>query len=202
MMRDQTQPATVHDADLALARAATQGDVAARRQVADRLLDRTRITVRCLVGPDPDADDIVQLCLIRVLRSLGTYEGRSRLEHWADRIVVRRALRLVQRARPRRRREVQLEEPPEQGTAPGELEDRLTRQEIWRRLAHQLQRLTPERRVVVLLRLVHDHPVAEIAEITGAPLNTVRDRLRVGRKQLRKMIAGDPVLAEWMETRR
>jgi len=48
--------------------------------------------------------------------------------------------------------------------------------------------------VVVALSLLHDHSLAEIAEITGAPLNTVRDRLQTGRRKLRRYILNDPEL--------
>jgi DNA-directed RNA polymerase specialized sigma24 family protein len=34
--------------------------------------------------------------------------------------------------------------------------------------------------------------------MTGAPVNTVRDRLRVGRKQLKKKILTDPSLQDWV----
>jgi RNA polymerase sigma-70 factor (ECF subfamily) len=42
--------------------------------------------------------------------------------------------------------------------------------------------------------------LAELAEATGAPLNTVRSRLRLGKEALRRRIQGDPVLAEELET--
>ena len=42
--------------------------------------------------------------------------------------------------------------------------------------------------------------LAEMAEATGAPLNTVRSRLRLGKEALRRRIEGDPALAEELET--
>ena len=187
--------------DRELARAAAAGDRQARRVLLDRLLDRVRITVSCLNGGAADTDDLVQVSLIQILRSIGSFRGVSRLETWADRIAVRTAMRLIKSRR--RRPEVALDRVSvdQADTGPGP-EGELARRQISRRLAALLGRLSPERRSVVTLCLVHEYRVSEIAEITGAPLNTVRDRLRVGRKQLRKMIAGDPVLADWMETRR
>jgi RNA polymerase sigma-70 factor (ECF subfamily) len=67
-----------------------------------------------------------------------------------------------------------------------------------RHLARQLGRLSPERRSVLVLRLVHGYAVDEIAELTGAPLNTVRDRLARGRRQLRGMLEKDPAFAGWV----
>jgi len=194
MMELTTQRSTPTEADLALTQAAAQGNQQARRALADRLLDRTRSTVRILVGANPDADDIAQLCLLEVLRSAGNFKGQGRLERWADRIVVRRTMRLLRRGRPKMQREVPSEALLEDAAAELDLEDELGRRQVWRRLAALLQKLSPERRVVVALSLLHDHSLAEIAEITGAPLNTVRDRLQTGRKKLRKYILNDPEL--------
>ena len=41
--------------------------------------------------------------------------------------------------------------------------------------------------------------VAEIAEATGAPLQTVRSRLRLARRALRLRLAAEPTLLELLE---
>jgi len=197
-MERLTQNADDHALDRELARAAAAGDPKARRELLDRLLDRVRTTVRYLNAGAADTDDLVQVSLVQILRSAGSFRGASRLETWADRITVRTAMRMI-KAR-RRRPEVALEDLPVDQPGGVDPEDRLSRRQVSEHLAVLLGRLSPERRTVVTLCLVHDYRVTEIAEITGAPLNTVRDRLRVGRKQLRKMIASDSVLADWMET--
>jgi len=198
MMETKAKTLAAADQDLALTRAAAQGEARAKRELADRLLDRTRALVRSLVADDPDADDMVQLCLIRVIRSAATFRGQSRLERWSDRIVVRTALRLIRRRRPQLLADETLEDTP----AGLDLEDELGRRQIWQRMAVLLQKLTPERRAAIVLRLLHDYRVAEIAEIMGTPLNTVRSRLRAGRKQLQKQIRNDPVLKDCLPWRK
>ena len=76
------------DSDRALALAAAAHDAAARRRVVERLLDRVRTTVYYLAPAHPDADDMVQMALVEVLRGLGGFRGDARLETWADRINV------------------------------------------------------------------------------------------------------------------
>ena len=88
--------------DLALARAAGRGEAQACRELAERLLRRVRLTVTYLAAGDRDADDLMQVSLIEILRVAGTYRGESSLERWADRIAVRTALRALKQ---RRRRE-------------------------------------------------------------------------------------------------
>ena len=100
-MSDRVAPAVmmVDMDDLALTRAAAQGNDAARRILARRLLERTRATIRYLVGDGPDAPDLVQSCMLEILRSTHTYRGEAKLETWADRVAVRTALRLLRQMR-------------------------------------------------------------------------------------------------------
>jgi RNA polymerase sigma-70 factor (ECF subfamily) len=78
---------------------------------------------------------------------------------------------------------------------------RETRLMVRHQLARSLSCLSEAQRGVVVLRLVHGYSIAEIAEMTGVPVNTVRDRLRVGRKRLRGRIARDPLLKDWVAKR-
>ena len=57
----------------------------------------------------------------------------------------------------------------------------------------------PERRLVVVMRLVLGCSIAEIAAQTEMKPNTVRDRLAKGRAQLREGFFADPVLNELAE---
>jgi RNA polymerase sigma-70 factor, ECF subfamily len=183
--------------DLALARRAAQGDDAARRLIAQRLFQRVRTTVRYLASAHPDADDFVQVALLEVLRSLGTFRAETKLESWADRIVVRTALRMIKRQR-RQAEVITLFGDREPGASSG---DGSPLQLLRRRVQALVSRLSPERQAVTVLQLVHGYSVHEIAELVGAPVNTVRDRLRVGKSQLRKFILKDPALKAYGKAR-
>ena len=193
-------PATHHDdttrreADLRLAQRAADGDRGAQEEVVIRVMARVRATVGYLLGPTQESDDIIQQVLIEIVRGVHTYAGFARLETWADRIAVRTTMRAIKRHR-WRERVVRLwpGELPEVADEGGMDDEVMVR----RRLASVLQKIAPERRVALVLRLVHEYSVREIAELTNAPLNTVRDRLRVGREALRKAARRDPVLGEW-----
>jgi RNA polymerase sigma-70 factor (ECF subfamily) len=165
------------------------------RLLAERLLDRVRATVHYLVAADPDADDLVQLAMVEILRSVAGFRGESRLETWADRITIRTTMRGLGK---RRRRQARLTCESVDELAPVEEQEReLSRRLLRRRLARALGRLSPERRVAVVLRHVHGYSVQEIAELTDAPINTVRDRLRKGVKRLRGLTRTDPLLRDW-----
>jgi RNA polymerase sigma-70 factor (ECF subfamily) len=178
--------------------AAATGDPSALRRLADLLLDRVALTVRYLAGPDPDADDYVQMSMIEILRSVGSFRGESSLETWAEKIAVRTTMRQLKHRR-WRGQIVEFDPAPDAvSRAPG-ADQRLARTALAERLAAHVGTLTPERREVVALRLVLGHSIEEIAELTGAKINTVRDRLAVARRQLRSKIARDPVLREAKE---
>ncbi|NJK31187.1 MAG: DUF134 domain-containing protein [Deltaproteobacteria bacterium] len=58
-----------------------------------------------------------------------------------------------------------------------------------------LDALSDERREALILRHVFDHSIDDIAELTGVSRNTVKDRLRVAREQIRKLIHRAEVIA-------
>ncbi|MDD5307682.1 MAG: RNA polymerase sigma factor [Deltaproteobacteria bacterium] len=191
-----------HADDLRLAQAAATRDAAAARELLGRVLDRVRATIRYVSGDDRDQDDMVQLALVEILRSAGAYKGIGALSAWVDRIAVRTALKQLARRR-RRERVVALEDgtdaPPPESWAADEEHARLA---MRRRLAHHLGALTAERRAVVTLRMVHGYGIDDIAEMTGAPRNTVRDRLAHGRRELERRLTRDPVFRHWVESGR
>lgn len=181
--------------DLELASAAGRGDQRAARRLAERLFERVRTTVHYLAAGDRDADDMAQQALVSVLKAAGSYRGECRLERWADRIVVRTAMRQLKRRRFREQIVEISDDPPSRASA--DQEEQAARRQMRRRLSRLLTRLKPERRSVVILHWVHGYSIPEVAELTETPLNTVRDRLRTAKKQLRKSIMKDPVMKDW-----
>jgi RNA polymerase sigma-70 factor, ECF subfamily len=180
--------------DRALARAAATGDRRARAALIDRLMDRIRRTASYMVSSRAEAEDLAQIALLEVLGSAGSFRGESSLDQWADRIVVRV---ISQHFRKRTRREglfSRFFHPP---SPTNTLEKEISLKEARGRITHHLDALTPDRRTAFVLHHVLDYSVEEISDLTDAPVNTVRGRLREGRKQLRKRALSDPTLREW-----
>jgi RNA polymerase sigma-70 factor (ECF subfamily) len=133
---------------------------------------------------------------VELLRSLDGYRGAGTLESWAGRIAFRTVMRSLKR---RRRWERGLDGTADDATEPrpGPEAETLRRQ-AWERLVAGLRRVPEERRATLLLRLVEEHSVAEIAKLTEVSVNTVKDRLRTGLRELRALFARDRVLGEMM----
>jgi RNA polymerase sigma-70 factor (ECF subfamily) len=178
--------------DAELAQSATSSAVA-REVLARRLEPRVRKLAAALLrrNSSSDADDATQLALLEILRAAPSYRGDSKLEAWADRIAVRTTIRF---ARERRLAAVR--------TAPDvDLDELPQRTRTYERLAEELARpildyldeLPEARRTALVLRHAMGYSVEEIAELTGASVNTVKDRLLQGREQIRKMVRREQV---------
>ena len=152
------------------------------------LLPRLRRLSRALAGAGADADDLVQLCVERALRSRDSWTPGTRLDSWAF-TIMRRIWIDETRARARRAR---FSEPAELGetrpdpTAPS-LETRLAADEVERAMA----RLPEDQRLAVALVLVEGLSYREAAEVMDVPQGTLTSRLGRGRQALMDMLNGD-----------
>ncbi|MDJ0762866.1 MAG: RNA polymerase sigma factor [Myxococcota bacterium] len=185
-----------YESELVLAQTAASGDKNAQRDLINAVVDQVRRTASYLANPERDADDLAQVALIQILNSVKAFRGECSLRYWADRITVRTAMK---QARKRQRRDKLWGTsnfnhlPPARG-----LEECLAQDQIRLRIAGHLKKLSTDRRTAIVLHHIQGYGISEIAEMTGTPVNTVRDRLRVGRKQLKKRILADRSLKEWL----
>ena len=183
--------------DVDIATMAARGDLSAKRVMVDRLFSKVRTTVHYIAPRDRDADDIVQLSLIEILSAAGGFRGECRMEVWAYRIVVRTAIRhLRHRSSHHRLMDPETSPPPMDPHTPEEWAEQA---QLRARLKILLDKLPVAQRTAVVFRFVHGLTAAEIGDIMDIPLNTARERLRVGRKRLRKLIKRDDVLSVWIE---
>ena len=131
-----------------------------------------------------DAGDVHQEAWLRVVRSVSSYRGGN-FRAWLWRIVRNIAIDRARLARP----QVSLDEPfgeAEDGqTALDMLEseaasvfERMEERERAEFLRKEIMTLPQPQREVVLLRIDAEMTFAEIAALTGAPLNTVLGRMR------------------------
>ena len=176
-----------YEADQALMRRVAAGDPRAQRVLAQRLAPRIQRLAARLLSGHPDADDAAQNALVEVLKSAHTYAERARLERWADRVAARTILRFARE----QRRPWRLRSSIEVDDVATASNDEHLNDETPKRLTTYLARLSDQRREVLMLKHGLDYTTEEIAELVGAPVGTVKDRLVAARKQLRKLIQRD-----------
>jgi len=145
----------------------------------DRLVGLARLVCR----DGSDAGDAVQAGLEQAWRQRDSLRDEERLRPWLDRIVVRESIRVGRSRRSWFGRVFGLT--PEVGWV--EPADRVAGQmPAWTALRAAFSGLNPEQRAVIALHLYLGYSVAETAELVGAPLETVRSRLRLAKDHLRR----------------
>jgi len=165
-------------------------------EVYEAWFDYVFRTVRRLGVADAAVDDVVQEIFVVVHRRLPDFEGRSKLKTWLFGITFR-VVREHRRATARRARgsgpRVDDLELPSPRPGPGEAAERAQAARLVRAL---LDELDDDKREVFVLAELEGMTAPEIAEITGAKLNTVYSRLRAARglfeRALRRRHRGDP----------
>ncbi len=168
-----------------------RGEPAAGRELALRLMPRCKRVVRAIVGAHPDSDDIVQQCLVDVLRGAGSFRGESTIETWATRICVRRTMKAAAKAR-RLADDIESTDEVSADDVAAEAEAaQLLREALPRPLPEYLDALPDVHREALVLRYGFGYSVREIAALSGATPNTIKVRLYQALKKTRERIASD-----------
>jgi RNA polymerase sigma-70 factor, ECF subfamily len=173
-----------HDA---LARAALTQDPDAVRRFLLAIAPAIWRACRGVMGSrHADLEDTIQECFVDVTRGLPSYRFEGNLFGFVVKIAVRRALahrrRNVARVRTLQLLDDLHREAPLADASVGEIE----RAEVMRDL---IRRLRPIQAETLVMRVVLGFTVEEIALATEVSVNTVKTRLRLGKKSLRKLLA-------------
>ena len=152
-------------------------DAMFERMLEDRYLELLRLAV--LMARDlTEAQDALQTALERAWRGRDQLRDAARLDSWLKRIVVREVVR-------------RQTSPWARFTRPATVVDlsRLVSRDgdsdLGLDVLVAIARLPVAQRAVVVLHHYAGYPVDEIAAITGAPVETVRSRLRLAMAHLR-----------------
>ena len=168
------------ETDERLYRQMLNGDETALNELVGRY-HRPIYQFLCRYTADPAlADDMAQETFIRVLKYRGT--APRRFKSWIFAIAANLARDHFRSAGYRYEQTVELSDDiaiGQTGIPENHGED----------IAAALAQLSPEQRETIILRFYHDLQLDEIAEITGAPLGTVKSRLFHALKGLKGFLA-------------
>ena len=152
-----------------------------------------------LGGGHPDVQDVVQQSLIGLVRALPAFRGDCPPEGYAQTIAMRTALLARKRTRIARSRHDD-EAETDASPAPDDSPEETAVAERRRRLLRDLLLEIPEEQAEALaLRIMLGWSLEEVAQAAGAPLNTVRSRLRLAKEALRRRIEAAPDLYAALE---
>lgn len=144
-----------------------------------------RICLRIL-GHAHDAEDVTQEAFVAAFRSIGGYRGDGPLRGWLMRIATRQAYRRIAKRRPT----ADVTTVPEPVVADSREEPTrvLVAAERDSEVRAAVATLPEPYREVVALRFFGELSLAEVADATGRPLNTVKTHLRRGLERLRSIL--------------
>jgi RNA polymerase sigma-70 factor (ECF subfamily) len=168
------------------------GNTAAFGVLVRRYQDRLFNTVYRLVDNAEDAQDVVQEAFLNAYQSLDSFKGDSLFFTWLYRIAVNTAISHKRKQRVM----VRLDGGPNGESAiepldPSELSRpgySLEQAEQEKRVREALGRLSPEHRMVLVMKDMEGQKYETMAEILAVPIGTIRSRLHRARLELREVL--------------
>ncbi|MGH9935324.1 MAG: RNA polymerase sigma factor [Blastocatellia bacterium] len=155
------------------------------REAFDRLLRLVQAPlyryIFSLVGARALAEDILQEVFILIYRKVRWLREPELFRPWAYRIATREAFKHLKRER---RWSDKAEDESVLAELPAPPRDELAPELI----AQLVAKLSPASRAVIVLHYLHEMPLAEIAEVMGVAVGTVKSRLAYGLDLMRRQL--------------
>ena len=171
--------------DAELAALAQAGDREAFGELVKRYTASARRVAWAVLGNPDDADDAAQDGFLAALRHLGRYDSNRPFGPWLLRIVANAATDRLRRRRVRAAEAI----PPTIATGEPGPDREADRTALRAALRKALATLPERQRVAVVLYDVEGYTHAEIAEVLGIPVGTVRSHVFHARRALRTALA-------------
>lgn len=160
------------------------GDEGALTELIQLYSPRLRYYLRkMLPRKDSQAEDLLQETWCDAVRSLGSLRDAAAFPAWIYRIARDRAWQLLRKDRPAA--------PLAEADLPAAFQEPEFTAEDAAAVHAALAELPAQQREVLVLRFIEGLSYEEIADITAAPLGTVRSRLFYGKELLRQLLAKD-----------
>jgi RNA polymerase sigma factor (sigma-70 family) len=184
-----------------LAHAVERGDRAALKTFLSALIPHLLRVARRVLGPShPFVEDVAHDAAYAVVEQLPQFRGESSLLNFARRIAVLTAMNMRRRDAAQKR--ARLRDSADPDTLEAELESPEQRAQsgallpVIRELMDELPDAQAE---AFALNVILGYTAAEIAELSGAPLETVRSRLRLAKQTLKARALAHPLLQDSVE---
>ena len=173
-----------------------EGDAGAFRQLVQAWQERMLHFFYRLCWDRDRAEDLTQELFIKLMQASRRYRPEGRLSTYVYRVATNLWIDHYRAQRPQPRLYSidqailggPVAEPVGTGDSPV---DHASDQEEKQRLRAALERLTEPHRIVFELAVYQQRPYAEIAELLGIPVGTVKSRMHNTVAALRELLAGD-----------
>ena len=160
---------------------ARRGDVDAYNLLVSRWERRVFNYLLRLVRNREDALDLAQDVFLKAYQNLAKLDDEGRFAPWLFRIAHNEAFSLLRRSRPE---DGELVEPAPLPPGP-----RMLPVETSIAVASALERLSPEQKEAVVLKVYQGFKFEEMAEILGCPVSTIKSRVYTALDLLKETLA-------------
>jgi RNA polymerase sigma factor (sigma-70 family) len=202
LLRVLRRPETpsLEDELLPLAQAAALGDAGAMRTLLVALgPDLLRVVRRLYGSRHAEVEDVTQECAVALVQAIGRFRGECSTRHFATRVALHTAMAARRRWLSKKRSptgpaaDIDADDTASEEPCPEALAVTSARAAAVRSLCDQLPTAQAE---VLAVHVVLGYTVHEAAELLGAPVETIRSRLRLAKRALRARVLGHPELVE------
>lgn len=177
--------------DAKLAQLAKNGDDSAAETLFRRYQDKVYGYLLRVTRNRELAADATQETFIRGFKGLSNYQEKSRFKSWLFRIAYNEGARILSRQSGLPDTgvdDVIMDTLPDTSPLPNES---YAQSQLAFNIQQAVDALPEDLRTVVHLRVKEELSFKEIAEITGAPLNTTLGRMHNARKKLKEFMAAE-----------
>ncbi|MEM9955296.1 MAG: RNA polymerase sigma factor [Chloroflexota bacterium] len=171
-----------------------QGDIQSLEKLVETYQEKAIRTAYLVTQDKAMARDVVQATFIAVYEAIEHFDSTRPFEPYFMRSVVHAAIR----ASKKQKRTISLEHFHEETGYLDDLvaktdhpEDALSQQERADAVQALLQRLSPEKRAVIVMKYYLDLSEADMADKLNVPHGTVKSRLYQARQQLKRLFQRD-----------
>jgi RNA polymerase sigma-70 factor, ECF subfamily len=191
----QSNQISANTDEMALVRAAKQGDVSAFEQLVKRYDRNVFRIANHITHNAEDAEDVVQDAFLKAYQHLDRFQEQSKFYTWLVRIAVNEALMKLRKRRSDKTVSMDQDIETEEDTIPREIADwspnpeqQFKQEELKEILEKTIQGLPPSFRTVFVLRDVEGLSTEETAEALELSVPAVKSRLLRARLQLRERL--------------
>ncbi len=197
--RDSRRPERLADEELAALVDAK--DPAAFEVFYDRHGGAAYSLAHRIVGNRQLAEDVIQEAFLSIWRSSAKYDpARGSVRSWTLGVVRNRAIDALRRASgPAPKLDLDDAALLEAQAAPERTESEAIRRDAAQRVRGALGRLPREQSEVITLAYFGGFSHSEIASMLGAPLGTIKGRIRLGLEKLRETLAEGVSIEDGLE---
>ena len=173
--------------DFELVQKALKGDRFAFGVLVRQYQGQVAKTVMGMLGQTREAEDVGQEVFIRFYRSMKQYKGDSALGTYLTRIAINLSLNEIKKQNTKKTSSLDKVEYQLQ------TEETVKKRDTREVIEKALQKLEPEFRSVIVLRMIEGYSTKETAEMLELPLGTVLSRLSRAQIKLKELLKKDYV---------